>query len=343
LKACAFEAQDAPNQWRGEISVFKNDGEIEIGFLLVPNFPLVCLSSALDVLRHANMYAEKARYRYRTYAEQGGTVRASNGLEIQAGDVIAETADPALLFVCAGSAGGADPLRGETTETRKWLRHLARNNTPLGGISAGTFILARSGLMDGYQCAVHWDDATVFRETFPEIELSNQVFIIDRDRLSCSGGAATIDMMLRIVAEDLGPEIAAKVAEMMLVDRVRSTLDKQASAALYKAKARSEPLARAIEAMELNIEAPLSMIELATHITLTRRQLHRLFRQHTGQTPTDFYRDLRLRHARSLLHGTPAKIIDVAMASGFGSHSHFTKVYRERFGVSPLKDRREDL
>lgn len=323
--------------------MFKNDGEIEIGFLLVPNFPLVCLSSALDVLRHANMYAEKARYRYRTYAEQGGTVRASNGLEIQAGDVIAETADPALLFVCAGSAGGADPLRGETTETRKWLRHLARNNTPLGGISAGTFILARSGLMDGYQCAVHWDDATVFRETFPEIELSNQVFIIDRDRLSCSGGAATIDMMLRIVAEDLGPEIAAKVAEMMLVDRVRSTLDKQASAALYKAKARSEPLARAIEAMELNIEAPLSMIELATHITLTRRQLHRLFRQHTGQTPTDFYRDLRLRHARSLLHGTPAKIIDVAMASGFGSHSHFTKVYRERFGVSPLKDRREDL
>jgi transcriptional regulator GlxA family with amidase domain len=248
-------------------------------------------------------------------------------------------AEPSLLFVCAGH----EPDKGDTAESRKWLRHLARNNTPLGGISAGTFILARAGLLAGYQCAVHWDDATVFRETFPEIDLSNQVFIIDRDRFTCSGGAATIDMMLRIVAEDLGPDIAAKIAEMMLVDRVRSTLDKQASAALYKAKSRSEPLSRAIEAMELNLEAPLSMIELASHITLTRRQLHRLFRQHTGQTPTDFYRDLRLRHARSLLHGTPAKIIDVAMASGFGSHSHFTKVYRERFGVSPLKDRRADL
>lgn len=319
--------------------MFKNEGEIEIGFLLVPSFPLVCLSSALDVLRHANNYAGVNRYRYRTYAQESGTVRASNGLEIQAGAVIAEMTEPALLFVCAGS----NPYKGDTPETRKWLRHLARNNTPLGGISAGTFLLARAGLMDGYQCAIHWDDATVFRETFPEIELTNQVFIIDRDRFSCSGGAATIDMMLRIVADDLGPDIAAKVAEMMLVDRVRSTLDKQASAALYKAKSRSEPLSRAIEAMEQNLEAPLSMIELASHITLTRRQLHRLFRQHTGQTPTDFYRDLRLRHARSLLHGTPAKIIDVAMASGFGSHSHFTKVYREHFGVSPLKDRRADL
>ncbi len=320
--------------------MFKQDDQLEIGFLLVPGFPLVCLSSALDVLRHANDYAGVSRYRYRTYAEDGGTVKAGNGLEVQAAARVADMAEPALLFVCAG---GRDPQIGNTPATRKWLRHLARNNTPLGGISAGTFVLAGAGLMDGYQCAVHWDDATVFRETFPDIGLSNQVFIIDRDRYTCSGGAAAIDMMLRIVADDLGSDIAAKVAEMMMVERVRSTLDKQASAALYKAKARSAPLSRAIEAMEQNLEAPLSMIELANHVALTRRQLHRLFRQHTGQTPTDFYRDLRLRHARSLLHGTPAKIIDVAMASGFGSHSHFTKVYRERFGVSPLKDRRADL
>lgn len=319
--------------------MFNTDGEIEIGFLLVPNFPLVCLSSALDVLRHANNYAGTQRFRYRTYSSGGAPVRASNGLEIQAGAAVTDSATPELLFVCAG----IDPAKGDTPATRKWLRHLARNNTPLGGISAGAYILASAGLLDGYQCTVHWEDSAVFRETFPEIELTDRVFVIDRDRFTCSGGAATIDMMLRIVAEDLGADIAAKIAEMMLVDRVRSTLDKQASAALYKAKAKSEPLARAIEAMEKNLEAPLSMIELSRHIGLTRRQLHRLFRQHTGQTPTDFYRDLRLRYARSLLHGTPAKIIDVAMAAGFGSHSHFTKVYRERFGVSPLKDRRADL
>lgn len=319
--------------------VFETDGEIEIGFLLVPDFPLLSLSSALEVLRHANNYAHRQRYRYRTYTATRGTVRASNGLEIQTGAVVSDMAKPELLFVCSG----LDPEKGDTPGTRKWLRHLARNHTPLGGISSGAYILASAGLLDDYRCTVHWEDAAVFRETFPEIELTNQVFVMDRDRFTCSGGAATIDMMLRIVADDLGDGLAAKIAEMMLVDRVRSTTDKQASAALYKAKSKSEPLARAIEAMETNLETPLSMIELASHIALTRRQLHRLFRQHTGQTPTDFYRDLRLRHARSLLHGTPAKIIDVAMATGFGSHSHFTKVYRESFGISPLKDRRSDL
>ena len=319
--------------------MFNSDGEIEIGFLLVPDFPLLSLSSALEVLRHANNYAGRNRYRYRTYAATPGTVCASNGLEIQAGAVVGDMAEPALLFVCSG----IDPEQGDTPQTRKWLRHLARNHTPLGGISSGAYILAKAGLLDGYQCTVHWEDATVFRETFPKLELTNQVFVMDRDRFTCSGGAATIDMMLRIVADDVGADIGAKIAEMMLIDRVRSSLDKQASAALYKAKAKSEPLARAIKAMEANLESPLTMIDLSRHIGLTRRQLHRLFRQHTGQTPTDFYRDVRLRHARALLHGTPAKIIDVAMASGFGSHSHFTKVYRERFGISPLKDRRSDL
>jgi len=167
--------------------------------------------------------------------------------------------------------------------------------------------------------------------------------VIDRDRQTCAGGAATVDMFLRIVADDLGPDIAAKAAEQMLVDRVRTTLDRQTSAALFRAKSRSGALAEAIEAMEHNLDAPLSMIEIATTVGLTRRQLHRLFREHTGQSPTDFYRDIRLRYARNLLRQTPSKVIDVALASGFGSHSHFSKVYREHFGVSPLKDRRSDL
>jgi transcriptional regulator GlxA family with amidase domain len=317
------------------------NGEIEIGFLLVPGFPLVCLSSALDALRHANGYASSPRYRYRTYAREGGIVKASNGLDIQAGADIAEDATPALLFVCAGSSFPHE--EAHHPKVQAWLRRLARRGIPLGGISAGTHILAKTGLLDGYRCALHWYDASVFRETFPDIDVTDQLFCIDRDRLTCSGGAATIDMMLRIVADDLGERVASKTAEMMQVERVRSTDDRQSSASLYKAKARSAPLAKAIGAMEDNLDAPFSMIELSEEVGLTRRQLHRLFRQYTGETPTDFYRDLRLRHARALLHGTPAKIIDVATATGFGSHSHFTKVYRERFGISPLKDRHSDL
>lgn len=321
--------------------MLEQEGEIEIGFLLVPGFPLVCLSSALDALRHANSYAGFTRYRYRTYALGGGLVTASNGLEIQAAAAAGAEERPGILFVCAGS--DFPPDVAHHPQVQAWLRRLASRGVPLGGISAGTHVLAKAGLLDGYRCALHWYDASVFRESFPDIEVTDRLFCIDRDRLTCSGGAATIDMMLRIVDDDLGDRIAAKTAEMMQVERVRSTVDRQASASLYKAKARSAPLARAIGTMEENLDQPVSMLDLSRAVGLTRRQLHRLFRQHTGETPTDFYRDLRLRHARTLLHGTPARIIDVATATGFGSHSHFTKVYRERFGVSPLKDRLSDL
>ena len=315
-------------------------GEIEIGFVLVEGFPLVALSSALDALRHANGYAEAPRYRYRTYSLDGGLVKASNRLDIQAGGAVGD-GDPAMLFVCAGSA--FSPEEAHHPKVQGWLRRLASRGVPLGGISAGSHVLAEAGLLDGYSCALHWYDAGVFRETYPAVEVTDRLFCIDRDRLTCCGGTATIDMMLRIVGDDLGPRIAAKTAEMMQVERVRSGVDRQAGASLYKTKVRSAPLAKAIETMEGNLDAPVSMIELSREVGLTRRQLHRLFRQYTGETPTDFYRDLRLRHARALLHGTPAKIIDVAAATGFGSHSHFTKVYRERFGISPLKDRHSDL
>jgi len=320
--------------------MLEQEGTVEIGFLLVSGFPLVCLSSALDALRHANGYAGYERYRYRTYALNGGIVTASNNLDIQVGGGIGD-GDPAILFVCAGSTFPEAEAHHPTVQG--WLRRLASRGIPLGGISAGSHILAKAGLLDGYDCALHWYDAGVFSETFPDVEVTNRLFCIDRDRLTCSGGAATIDMMLRIIDDDLGGHVASKTAEMMQVERVRSTDDRQASASLYKAKARSAPLAKAIETMEANLDQPVSMIDLSRTIGLTRRQVHRLFRQYTGETPTDFYRDLRLRHARALLHGTPAKVIDVAAATGFGSHSHFTKVYREHFGISPLKDRHSNL
>lgn len=321
--------------------MFEQSGEIEIGFLLVPGFPLMSLGSALDVIRHANLYAGYDRYRYRTYAPDCALVKAGNNLEIQAGSGLEDTATPALMFVCAGS--DIKPADANHPRTHTWLRRLASRGVPLGGISAGSYVLAKAGLLNDRKCALHWYDAALFRENFPDIEVTDALYEIDRDRLTSSGGSATIDLMLRIVADDIGSDIASKIAEMLQVDRIRSTVDRQTSASLYKAKARSVPLAKAITAMEGNLEQPLTMIELAELISLTRRQLHRLFRQHTGSTPTDFYRDLRLRHARALLHGTPARIIDVAAATGFGSHSHFTKVYRQRFGVSPLKDRHNDL
>ncbi|MGD1870257.1 MAG: GlxA family transcriptional regulator [Neomegalonema sp.] len=316
-----------------------DDQLLEVGFLLIHDFALYTLSSAIDVLRHANRFAGRRRYLTRVYTEDGDPAMSSNRLEIKADRALEETARPWKLFVVCGF----HPERVTDDKILGWLRKVGRRGTDLGGISAGAFVLARAGLLEGYECAVHWEYAGAFEEMWPDVALTDRLYVIDRDRQTCAGGAATVDMFLRIVADDLGPDIAAKAAEQMLVDRVRTTLDRQTSAALFRAKSRSGALAEAIEAMEHNLDAPLSMIEIATPVGLTRRQLHRLFREHTGQSPTDFYRDIRLRYARNLLRQTPSKVIDVALASGFGSHSHFSKVYREHFGVSPLKDRRSDL
>ncbi len=317
----------------------EGDGVRRVGFLLTPEFPLLSLSGAIDVLRNVNRDLETDRYRSTIFSLDGRPVRASNGLEITPNAGLEPEPPLWRLFVVCGFA----PERVAHEKILAWLRRQARRGVPLGGVSAGAFILARAGLLDGYKCAVHWEYAGWFREMWPAAELTDALYVIDRDRTTCAGGAATLDMFLKLVAEDSGPTVAAQAAERMLVDRVRTTLDRQTSAALFRAKSRSAALAKAIEAMERHVDAPLAMIEIATMVGLTRRQLHRLFREHTGSTPTDFYRELRLRHARTLLRGTASKVIDVALASGFGSHSHFSKVYREHFGVSPLQDRRDDL
>lgn len=315
-----------------------DDSAVEVGFLLIPDFPLLSLSAAIDALRHANRFAGRPRYRFRTYAMDSETISASNGLDISVSSGLEESARPWRLFVVCGF----HPERITDERILNWLRRLSRRGVTLGGVSAGAFVLARAGLLDDYDCAVHWEYAGAFEEMWSKPRLTDRLYVIDRDRETCAGGSAVLDMFLRIVAEDLGADVAAKAAEQMLVDRVRTTLDRQTSAALFRAKARSSALAQAIEAMESHMDAPLSMIEIAQMVGLTRRQLHRLFREHTGLAPTDFYRDLRLRMARNLLRQTPTKVIDIALAAGFGSHSHFSKVYREHFGVSPLKDRQND-
>lgn len=307
-----------------------------VGFLLFADFPLLCLSGAIDALRHANRFAEAPAYATVLLSETGAPVSASNGLSlaVDGGPEAFEGLDR-LFLVC-----GFHPETVGGEKLFAALRRASRRGVSLGGISAGAIPLARAGLLDGYACAVHWEYAGIVQEAWPDIDVTDRLFVIDRDRATCAGGSATAEMFLSLVAEEVGAEIAAQAAEQMLIDRVRSTLDRQSSAALLRAKARSAALAAAIEQMESHLEAPLSMLEIASLAGLTRRQLHRLFREHFGMAPTDFYRDLRLRRARTMLRETPAKVVQIALASGFGSHSHFSKVYRERFGVSPLQERR---
>ncbi|MCP5368156.1 MAG: GlxA family transcriptional regulator [Hyphomicrobiales bacterium] len=306
-----------------------------IGFLLTDDFPVVGLSLAMDVLRHANRFLGRARYESAIVSADGGPVRGSNGLVIAAGHGLADAPRLHMLFVLAGF----DAERIADRRLFAWLKRLDRDGVALGGISNGAFVLARAGLLAGRRSVVHWEDAALFAELFPGVESSSRLFAIDRDRLSCGGGTATIDLFLRLVADDVGPAVAEQVSHQMLLDRIRGDHEDQERAAVSRPKARSRVLARAIELMEQNVAEPLPVARLARLSGVTRRQLHRLFARHAGKAPSRFYRDLRLLHARSLLQHTAMPIAEVAAAVGFSSHAHLTGAYRDRYGRAPSRDR----
>jgi transcriptional regulator GlxA family with amidase domain len=308
---------------------------IETGLLLLPNFSLLGVIAAIDVMRHANRLSRKELYAWRTYSSNGGAVRASNGLVLNAERFPDSDVVFGSIFVC----GGFNPERFKDPAVFEWLRNSARRGVRLGAITTGAYVLARAGLLNGYACTIHWENATSFADDFPDIELRKNLYVIDRDRYSCSGATATLDMFLHIVSEEHGPGLAIGIAEELQVDRIRSSVDEQARAYRVAVLHRSQKLAAAIAAMEGNLDTTLSVNELADRAGLTRRQLHRLFRHHTHMSPREYYRDLRLRHARLMLLNTITPILEIAVSTGFTTHSHFTKCYRQRFGVSPRDDR----
>jgi transcriptional regulator GlxA family with amidase domain len=305
------------------------------GLLLLPNFSLLGVIAAIDVMRHANRLSRKNLYAWNTYSSDGGSVRASNGLVLNTERIPGADVVPDSVFVC----GGFNPERFKDPTVFKWLRGLARHGVRLGAVTTGAYVLARAGLLNGYACTIHWENAVSFATDFPDIELRNNLYVIDRDRCSCSGATATLDMFLHIVSQEHGSGLAIGVAEELQVDRIRSSVDEQTRAYRVAVLHRSQKLAAAIAAMEGNLDAPLSVNALANRAGLTRRQLHRLFRHHTHMSPREYYRDLRLRHARLMLLNTVTPILEIAVSTGFTTHSHFTKCYRQRFGVSPRDDR----
>nr|WP_314480302.1 GlxA family transcriptional regulator [uncultured Pseudomonas sp.] len=309
------------------------------GFLIMPNFTTIGLASAVETLRMANLAACRPLFRSVLIAAQDGPVTASNGMRVLPDHSIDDAPALDVLLVV-----GPNPIEhGPGTRTQiRWLRELARQRLPLGGICTGSYLLAKAGLLDGYRCTIHWEDLSTLQARFPHIISSHQLFELDRDRYTCSGGIAAVDMLLQLVArEQNGPAVAAKAAELLLCDRVRSEGERQ-RVSLRTLLGTAQPrLSQIVAIMEANLEEPLALKELASLNGLTVRQLERLFKHHLQHTPTRYYQTLRLSHARQLLLQGDTPVGDVAMACGFSSAAHFSKAYSRLFGLSPSAQRRQ--
>jgi transcriptional regulator GlxA family with amidase domain len=313
-----------------------------IGFLLVPNFSMIAFTMALEPLRIANRMAGREHYRWVVLSKDGAAVRASNGVLVSVDAGLAavgrgEAAARPLDLVLACSGLWVERYRDD--QVFAWLRRQERLGTTVGALCTGAYVLARAGLLKGYRCAIHWENLPGFVETFPDIEASADLFEVDRTRYTCSGGTAALDMMLHLIAIRHGSALATKVSEQCLVDRIRNPHDRQRLPLRARLGVHNPRLISAVEMMEANLAEPLGQEDLAVKVGLSRRQLERLFRRHLGRSPAHYYLQLRLERARHLLHQSDMPIVDLALASGFVSASHFSKCYRETYGKSPREER----
>jgi transcriptional regulator GlxA family with amidase domain len=305
------------------------------GFLLVPYFSLFAFASALEPLRAANRASGQTLYRWQLLSRDGQPVTASSGVEINCDAKLADAEKLHTVLIVSGLAGIEYDDRG----TLAWLRRQARQGVRLGAVSTGAYLLARAGLLEGYRCTIHWENLNAFAEAYPDLDISDELFEIDGNRLTCSGGEAAFDMMLSLIALEHGRDLATAVSENFIHERIRDPHDQQRMALRTRLGISHPKLLSVIALMEEHVEEPLSRAELARRAGLSTRQLERLFRKYLGRTPTRYYLEMRLHRARMLLHQTSMSVLDVATACGFVSASHFAKCYREFFAKTPREER----
>ena len=313
----------------------QNRAPQSIGFLLLDNFTLISLASAVEPLRMANQLSGKELYRWHSLTLDGQPVSASDGLQITP-DAAMQNA-PALdaVIVC----GGVDIQHSVKREHVSWLQLQARQGRQLGAVCTGSWALAKAGLLDGYDCSVHWECLASMQEAFPRAAITTRLFSIDRNRNTSSGGTAPMDMMLHLIGQQHGRELAAGISEMFIYERIRNEQDHQRVPLKHMLGSNQPKLQEIVALMEANLEEPIDLDELSCFVDISRRQLERLFQKYLHCSPSRYYLKLRLIRARQLLKQTSMSIIEVASVCGFVSTPHFSKCYREYFGIPPRDER----
>lgn len=304
-------------------------------FLLLPGFSAIGFISAIEPLRVANRFRGEL-YRWHVLSADGGAVLASNGMSVNADAALEPLKKGATLWIVAGF----EPLKFVSPVLERWLHRLDNEGVILGGIDTGSVVLAQAGLLEGHRVTLHWEAIEAFKESYPQLSVTQELFEIDRRRITCAGGTASIDLMLDLIGQAHGSELAIQVSEQFVLGRIRPRKDHQRMEIANRYGIRNKKLVHVIGEMETHSEPPLSTLALAESISVTRRQLERLFRLHLNDTPSNFYLRLRLEKARQLLRQTDMSVLEVSIACGFESPSYFTRSYRARFARCPREDRR---
>ena len=308
-----------------------------LAFLTLNNFSLIAFSNAIEILRMANYLLGEEVYQWSVITVDSQPVAASNGLAFANTGQLDYANMPDLLLVC----GGVHIQHAVNHNVIKLLTQASKYNIWLGGLCTGSYALAKAGLLDGYKCTIHWENMASLCEQFSSIHFMEELFVIDRNRCTCAGGTAPLDLMLAFVAARFGKNLVAEISDQFMMVRARDSKDQQHIPVAARVGYSHKALVEVSALMEANIEEPLSLDELARLADLSQRHLQRMFKHTLNMTPMHYYLNLRLRRARALLLQTEMSVMSVTVACGFQSSCHFSKSYRTLFGYSPSMERNQ--
>jgi transcriptional regulator GlxA family with amidase domain len=324
-------------QQKKATNVGKSTAPKRFVFLLLDKFTMLSFACAIEPLRIANRVIGAPVYEWALAGEGtvDGVVHCSNGAAFKLDIGLSEIDRDDTVLIC----GGIDVQKATTKGILNWLRREARKGVAIGGLCTGAYSLAKAGLLDSKRATIHWENQDGFIEEFEEVKLTRSIFVIDGNRMSTAGGTASLDMMLKIISADHGDDVANTVADQLIYSTIRTDQDTQRLSIPTRIGVRHPKLSQVIQMMEAAIEEPISPADLADDVGMSTRQLERLFRRYLNRSPKRYYMELRLSKARNLLMQTDMSVINVALACGFASPSHFSKCYRAHYSTTPYRER----
>ena len=310
------------------------------GFVLVEDFSLLPMTSAIEAMRMANQLLGFTAYSWSIITHDGGAIKASDGLYIHADlDFNADLSKFNAIFVCAG----INVDKRSSPALLSFLKLLGKKaELIIGSLCTGSYLLAQANLLHNTRCTISWDHMEMFREAFPSLKVENSLFIEENQIITCAGGTAALDLVMNIVYRDFSRDISNQICEVFLTERMRGEGEKQKIPLKASLGNSHEALIDAIGIMEENTEELVDLNSIAEYVKISRRQLERLFKNNLQDTPSRYYLKIRLNKARRLLMQTNMSITDISISCGFSSTTLFSNSYRDFFGSPPGMDRKNN-
>ncbi|WP_422049310.1 GlxA family transcriptional regulator [Shimia sp.] len=294
-----------------------------VGVLLFDGFSNHCLANAIEPMRAANMLSGKALFLWQFFSLEGEPVESSSGLSVAPHGRIAEATGDMLIVM---PSYGFRDLGGWATQAA--LRAADKRFPVITAMDTGSWLLAEAGLLEGRRATIHWEELTPFAERFPDVEVLRERFVVDGNRITCSGAMAAFDLVLHLIGQAHGQALALEVAQLFMTrDSARSHSGGASPAGRL--------VSRALGVMQEHLEVPLSIGQVAARAGATQKTLESRMRAELGAPPTTVYRRMRLNLARKLVAETDLSVAEIALRAGYQTPAAMTRAFKETFGTTP--------